>query len=549
MKNYCDLQTEVLGQELCCFCGSCAGICPTGKIKAENGRVFFGDEACVACGRCTAVCPGRDFDFPYFKKLLFVDDAKKESPFAGLYRRIIKGYASDKTIRCRASSGGALTALSLYLTETGILDGVVCVREVPGMPGKYEPAVLKTREEITAAAQSKYTLIPVNRILKKLLASEGRYLFIGLPCQIQGLQKAMEAEPRLKERVYLCASLFCGFNMTQEATRFLIRKSGLLSGEVEGIEYRAKEGAVTGFRAWTSQQSFFISKHGYTLLNMFFSPRRCLKCFDLTGEFADISFGDAWEMEGGGTRVIVRSALGEDAILGAQKAGYLTVAESREEDILSTQSKIVSYKKRGIAARVRLFAPFPDYHISFEKLSLPEYGKALVFGLCLKLGGTAPAKAILSCVPIRLLEYVSRRLRGNESGTPSEFLRYAFWGIVTVLVSLSSFRGLCLAGLEYQSANLCSILLTKTVAFLSNKTFVFRSRTKGTGDTIREGIRFLLSRGLTGIIEFLGLIGWVELLHLAEMPGKLFLLAITTALNYVLGKHYVFVRKKKGNVT
>ena len=152
---------------------------------------------------------------------------------------------------------------------------------------------------------------------------------------------------------------------------------------------------------------------------------------------------------------------------------------------------------------------------------------------------------ILQMIPIHWMETLSTMLRGDNSNRLSELIRYIFWGIITVLTNLVSFGVLRGWGIEYRIANLIAILLTKTVAFLSNKTFVFRSRNANARETVEELLRFIAARGLTAVVEYFGLIIWVDGMHLSEMPGKVSLLVITTALNYILGKTYVF--KKQGS--
>lgn len=41
----------------CLGFGTCAGICPFGAIKVENGVAVVDRDTCKACGKCVAVCP------------------------------------------------------------------------------------------------------------------------------------------------------------------------------------------------------------------------------------------------------------------------------------------------------------------------------------------------------------------------------------------------------------------------------------------------------------------------------------------------------------
>lgn len=97
--------------------------------------------------------------------------------------------------------------------------------------------------------------------------------------------------------------------------------------------------------------------------------------------------------------------------------------------------------------------------------------------------------------------------------------------------------------LAYQIANLFSILLTKVFAYCTNKKFVFRTKT-GFREQVSEIIRYVLGRGITGVVDFLGLIVLVNWMAVDDRIGKMVMIVITTALNYLLGKLFVFRQKQ-----
>lgn len=53
----------VFDQERCCYCGSCARICPAGAIAITGSRknnditISYDPFACIYCGRCVEMCP------------------------------------------------------------------------------------------------------------------------------------------------------------------------------------------------------------------------------------------------------------------------------------------------------------------------------------------------------------------------------------------------------------------------------------------------------------------------------------------------------------
>lgn len=126
--------------------------------------------------------------------------------------------------------------------------------------------------------------------------------------------------------------------------------------------------------------------------------------------------------------------------------------------------------------------------------------------------------------------------------TEKEIIRYGFWGVCTVVFSMISYSLFLSLQLDYKVANILSIILTKTFAYLTNKFFVFKSKTKNMFECIKEITMFIFTRGLSGIVEFFGLIILVNYLGTDEVIGKFLLIILTTILNYVFGKTAVFKR-------
>lgn len=123
-----------------------------------------------------------------------------------------------------------------------------------------------------------------------------------------------------------------------------------------------------------------------------------------------------------------------------------------------------------------------------------------------------------------------------------EIVRYGFWGIITILVNFLSYTILLNIGMDYIIANIFAIILSKTFAFISNKYFVFKSEINKI--KISEIVKFIIARGSSGLVDFFGLILLVEVLKMDEIYGKTIIVIITTLMNYILGKFFVFKIKK-----
>ncbi len=133
----------------------------------------------------------------------------------------------------------------------------------------------------------------------------------------------------------------------------------------------------------------------------------------------------------------------------------------------------------------------------------------------------------------------------NSIFEKKEAARYLFWGVITVLLNYFSYLFLK-QFLTYQIANLFSIIITKIFAYCTNKKFVFQTKTNFK-EQIYEIFRYIMGRGFTGVVDFVGLIFLVNVLSMDDRIGKMIMIVVTTALNYLLGKIFVFKKKMHEN--
>ena len=132
----------------------------------------------------------------------------------------------------------------------------------------------------------------------------------------------------------------------------------------------------------------------------------------------------------------------------------------------------------------------------------------------------------------------------KQKDTLQELIRYGFWGVVTTLISFFSYWALLAVGMDYRIAQIISMLLTKTAAYLVNKFFVFRSKRRTKQELMKEMLLFIATRGTSGIVEYFGLVFLVDFCHVNKLVGKGCMLVFITMLNYVFGKAIVYKERK-----
>ena len=297
-KNHETIKT-VVGRGICTGCGTCIAICPDQALSLtldqRKGIYVPAIKAheCTGCGLCVKACPGHEVDFRRLNQDIF--HADQVDAILGHHKACYYGHALDKGIRHSGASGGIVTSLLIYLLEERIIDGALVTRMKESSPLEPEPFIARTAEEITSAAESKYCPVPANVALKEILEVEGNYAVVGLPCHIHGIRKAAQINSTIRNRIALHIGLFCGHNPSFRATEFLLWRHGLCREEVSAVKYRSGgwPGGLT-FQLAGGGNVFIPYQRVWESLDLAFTPRRCLECFDGAAELADISFGDAW---------------------------------------------------------------------------------------------------------------------------------------------------------------------------------------------------------------------------------------------------------------
>lgn len=128
-----------------------------------------------------------------------------------------------------------------------------------------------------------------------------------------------------------------------------------------------------------------------------------------------------------------------------------------------------------------------------------------------------------------------------------EVINYLIIGVLTTVVSLTTYY-LCVFtildpnnAIELQIANIISWICSVIFAYITNRVFVFKSKTK---KIIKEIISFVSSRLLTLLLDMGIMFLMVTLMGINDKLSKLVVQVIVIVLNYVLSKIFVFKTKK-----
>lgn len=120
------------------------------------------------------------------------------------------------------------------------------------------------------------------------------------------------------------------------------------------------------------------------------------------------------------------------------------------------------------------------------------------------------------------------------------YTMYLIFGIITTLVNLVIYKILIDMGIHYTVSTTIAFIIAVSVAFWTNRTWVFRSQSRGLKAIFREMTSFFSVRIVTYFVDLFGLIMLIELLHLDEFLSKIIINVLVVVLNYLLSRFVVF---------
>ncbi len=140
-----------------------------------------------------------------------------------------------------------------------------------------------------------------------------------------------------------------------------------------------------------------------------------------------------------------------------------------------------------------------------------------------------------------------------------ELITYVFFGGLTTVVNLIVFKlsGMVLGDERYLISNTIAWIVAVIFAFITNKLWVFESKSLSAKVLFKEIPSFFAARVLSFIIEEIGLFVLVDLLGFSkyslnvmsieisgEMISKLILAVVVVIFNYFCSKLIIFKKKK-----
>ena len=122
-----------------------------------------------------------------------------------------------------------------------------------------------------------------------------------------------------------------------------------------------------------------------------------------------------------------------------------------------------------------------------------------------------------------------------------EILLYLFFGGVTFAVSIATYAFfISVLGADALVANIFSWIFAVSVAYITNRLWVYESNAIGWRAVLKEMGKFFSGRIATLLVEEMRLLVLIKWLHFDNMAVKVVAQIVVILLNYVISKLWVF---------
>lgn len=335
---------EICSKEECYGCSACYNICPLDCITMKPDKEGFlypsiDQEKCVDCKKCLSVCPA--------KNNIKIDEEIQ-------YYYAVK---HDDEIRKNSTSGGMFTALSDYVLENnGFVVGASLNRDF-----KVSHIIVNDINGRNTLRGTKYVQSDLNRIFRKIketLLEGNMVLFVGTPCQVDGLNFFLEEK---YDNLITCDVLCHGApspKVFKSYIEFIQKKT-----KDKLLEYSFRD-KKQGWRGYTVRailenrelkNNLWLRSFNYLFSQNYINRPVCLHCkYAAFKRVSDVTIGDYWGVERyypdledklGVSLVIINTKKGRE-IFDIISKNLDKIKIKKEEAIQSSLTKPTSFNKK-----------------------------------------------------------------------------------------------------------------------------------------------------------------------------------------------------------
>ncbi len=307
-----------------------------------------------------AVCPGKGYSIVGDARALYENGAIYNIDL-GYVHKVYAVHSNDEAVLEKASSGGLITELCLYLLAEKIVDRVVVTKFIYTHEGiRTKTIMTDSTAEILESQGSKYCPVNISDVLKELERFDGKVAFVGTPCHVAGIRALQKEADKLKGKEIITIANFCG---GYKSYKNIMRLAKIHDIDFDKIEYfRFRGGGQPGslLMSDVSGKTIQIPYPKYVGYTGYSRHLRCRLCVDATAELADIACGDAWLPRFENTPspwsiVITRNSLASSLVERMIETKRITAAPITLQEVIESQKLNIRSTKYRQTARMRFY--------------------------------------------------------------------------------------------------------------------------------------------------------------------------------------------------
>ena len=272
MKTVCELNK-------CAGCMACINICPKEAIEIKDDlyayNAVINADKCIDCNVCHRICPTNNPEG--FGKPI----------------KWYQGWAKNQDLRQKSSSGGYATAISEAFIDSG---GAVCGCAFKN--GEFIFEIAENKDELKKFMGSKYVKSNPSdsyKLVKMLLTSGRRILFIGLPCQVSAMKNFVGK--KAGENLYTI-DLICHGTPSPKLLEIFLNQYNCKLSKIRNIRFRVNTVYMISCDNNALIKKGVRDKYSIAFLNSLIHTENCYSCIYARKErISDVTLGDSWGSE------------------------------------------------------------------------------------------------------------------------------------------------------------------------------------------------------------------------------------------------------------
>lgn len=258
------------------------------------------------------------------------------------------GYATDFTIRKKATSGGIGSAILKYLFDNQIIKTSITF-DYDNNTLQYKPRLIYNYNDYNITGSIYHEIKLIQFIKEHINEIKGGFACFVLPCQALAIRTILH-----KANIYsFLIGLTCSSQQQIEATHYLLKRLHIHPKNIFYIQYRGN-GWPSGIQITLKNKTTkFIPNNNSIWTQIFhsrlFIQKRCFNCKNTLNYYSDITLADPWLNEYinesiGKSLIVINSIEGKKYIEEA-KESYIHIDKINFYKVLLSQEKTIKRKE------------------------------------------------------------------------------------------------------------------------------------------------------------------------------------------------------------